>query len=299
MTAFRQHMLTEKVVSDQKHVNPTFSADGRIKDVSSSEDATLKNAAMSNHWILPGRPILPIHTLDETRHLIDQLELCTGEEQLADLMVRFVEPLGATNILVGTMPQFGASKRQQIGHILINAWPNDWSARYFTRNYLFQDPTIRLVRRGVESFFWNDDLIRKETAGRQVMGEAREFGLTQGFTMTLPSLGNEHVGFSIAGERLELAPADRRNLALVASFVVYRALRIRRSLEGGRLQGLTRRERQVLQLAAEGWREWQIAEQLGVSDHAVDKYLRACRNKLQSRNTSQAIAIGMRNGILL
>lgn len=254
---------------------------------------------MSKHWILPGNPIFPTRTLEETQLFLAELEACTTQAQLADAVIHYVEPFGATNVLVGTMPQIGATKRQQIGHVLINAWPNDWSARYFSMNYLFRDPTIKLVRRGLESFFWDDDEVVKARLGTTVMGEAREFGLAQGFTMTFPSLGGqEQVGFSIAGERLQLSPEDKRNLMLAASFVVYRALRIRHTLENSSILKLTGREREVLQLAAEGWKERQIAARLGITDHAIDKYMRSCREKLDSRNTNHAIATALRNGLI-
>ncbi|WP_349963114.1 LuxR family transcriptional regulator [Rhizobium sp. ZPR3] len=253
---------------------------------------------MSNHWTLPGNPIFPVHTLEETYYFLAELEACTTQGELADAVVRYVQRFGATNVLVGTMPKIGATKRQQIGHVLINAWPNDWSARYFSQNYLFKDPTIALVREGLESFFWSDDEVVKARVGALVMGEAKEFGLEQGFTMTLPSLGHEHVGFSIAGERLDLSPESRRNLALVASFAIYRALRIRRTQQNSTIFSLTRREREVLQLAAEGWKERQIAARLGITDHAIDKYMRSCREKLGSRNTNHAIAVALRGGLI-
>ncbi|NLS21175.1 hypothetical protein HGP16_32270 [Rhizobium sp. P40RR-XXII] len=255
---------------------------------------------MSNHWILPGNPIFPTRTLEETQYFLAELEACTTQEELAEVVIRYVEPFGATNVLVGTMPQIGATKRQQIGHVLINAWPNDWSARYFSQNYLFKDPTITLVRKGLESFFWNDDEVVGFRSGLRVMGEAKEFGLAEGFTMTLPSLGqeHEHVGFSIAGERLQLSPENKRNLALVANFAVYRALRIRRTQQNSSVLKLTAREREVLQLAAEGWKERQIASRLGITDHAIDKYMRSCREKLGSRNTNHAIALALRKGLI-
>lgn len=260
--------------------------------------ANLKLDVMSKHWILPGNPIFPNRILEETQHLSAELEACTTQEQLADVVIRYVQPFGASNVLVGTMPQLGATKRQQMGHVLMNAWPNDWSARYFSMNYLFKDPTIKLVREGMESFFWADSEVVKLRSGTTVMGEAREFGLVEGFTMTLPSLGHEHVGFSIAGERLQLSPENKKNLALVASFAVYRALRIRRTLQNSTTLKLTGREREVLQLAAEGWKEWQIADRLGITDHAIDKYMRSCREKLEARNTNHAIAIALRKGLI-
>ncbi len=253
---------------------------------------------MSKHWILPGTPLFPLRVLEETQYYLSELEACATQDELAQAVLRYIEPFGATNVLVGTMPQIGATKRQQIGHVLINAWPNDWSARYFSRNYLFRDPTIALVRLGLESFTWDDEEVARPRLGATVMGEAKEFGLVQGFTMTLPSLGDHHVGFSIAGERLQLSPQDKRNLALVANFAIYRALLIRRTMQNCDTARLTAREREVLQLAAEGWTEWQIAVRLGVTDHAIDKHMRACRQKLGSRNTNHAIALAFRNGFI-
>lgn len=253
---------------------------------------------MSQDWILPGRPIFPSRRLEETHFFLAELEACTTQEDLTDVVIRYVQPFGATNVLAGTMPQLGATKRQQIGHVLINAWPNDWSARYFSMNYLFKDPTIKLVREGLESFFWNDDEVAKFRSGATVMGEAREFGLLEGFTMTLSSLSHEHVGFSIAGERLELSPENKRDLSLVANFAIYRSLQIRRMLQDSVILKLTAREREVLQFAAEGWKEWQIANRLGITDHAIDKHMRSCRQKLDSRNTNHAIAIALRKGLI-
>ena len=81
---------------------------------------------------------------------------------------------------------------------------------------------------------------------------------------------------------------------MVASFAVYRALQMRRMLQSGAALKLTGREREVLQLADEGWKEWQIVDRLGITGHAIDKYMRSCRDKLSSRNTNHAIATALR-----
>jgi LuxR family quorum sensing-dependent transcriptional regulator len=299
IAAQRSYERSQSIRDIQENLAKALPPNGpRIAMLLFSYITTIKTVDMLKHWILPGDPIFPLRTLEEIQYLLAELEACTTQEELADVVIRYVQPFGANNVLVGTMPQMGATKRQQIGHVLINAWPNDWSARYFSMYYLFKDPTIKLVREGLESFFWDDDEVVAVRSGITVMGEARELGLAQGFTMTLPSLGREHVGFSIAGERLELSPENKRNLALVASFAVYRALRIRHTLQNSSIPKLTGREREVLQLAAEGLKERQIAVRLGVTDHAIDKYMRSCREKLGSLNTNHAIAIALRKGMI-
>ncbi|NLS00080.1 hypothetical protein HGP17_24915 [Rhizobium sp. P38BS-XIX] len=253
---------------------------------------------MSKHWILPGKPIFPRRPTEEIQYFLTELEEATTQQELVDVLIRYVQPFGATNVLVGTMPQLGATKRQQLGHVLLNAWPNDWSARYFSMDYLFKDPTIKLVREGLENFTWSDGEVTRLKSGISIMGEAGEFGLSSGYTMTIPSFGYENVGFSIAGERLELSPERKRSLGVIARFAVYRGLQFRRMLQNGAELKLTAREREVLQLAAEGWKEWQIADRLGITSHAIDKYMRSCRDKLSSRNTNHAIATALRKGVI-
>ena len=91
----------------------------------------------------------------------------------------------------------------------------------------------------------------------------------------------------------ELAADVRRQAARVA--LGGSAAAVKKHKAAGKL---TAREREVLQLAAEGWKEWQIANRLGITDHAIDKHMRSCRQKLDSRNTNHAIAIALRKGLI-
>jgi two-component system, NarL family, response regulator YdfI len=65
-----------------------------------------------------------------------------------------------------------------------------------------------------------------------------------------------------------------------------------------REQLLSRRELQVLQLIADGFTTKGAAHQLGISDDAVDEYRKRLFAKLDARSAAQAVAIGMRKGLL-
>lgn len=255
---------------------------------------------MTKHWVLPANPILPNGILEETSGFLSGLESALTAAEIVEQVLRYVQPFGATNILVGTMPQPGATKRQQLGHILLNAWPNEWAARYFVKDYLFRDPTIQMVRRRQSGFLW-DEIDNKgiiDPASRRIMAEAGDFGLKQGFTLTLTGLENEPVGFSIAGERLDLSPEDKRRLWLVASFATYRAIRLRDLAQTSAVVGISVRERQVAEFAACGLKEWQIAERMGITTHGVDKHMRSLREKLSAKNTTEAVVKAMRLGLI-
>lgn len=61
---------------------------------------------------------------------------------------------------------------------------------------------------------------------------------------------------------------------------------------------LSRREREVLQWAAEGKTAWETAQLIGVSASAVNLYASNAMNKLRAKTKTQAVAIAVRNALL-
>lgn len=63
-------------------------------------------------------------------------------------------------------------------------------------------------------------------------------------------------------------------------------------------QLLTIRELEVLTMLSEGLVKKEIASQLDVSIHAIDKRMRRIYNKLQVQNVASAVAVAIRNGLI-
>lgn len=61
---------------------------------------------------------------------------------------------------------------------------------------------------------------------------------------------------------------------------------------------LTVREKQALEMTADGYRGKVIADRMGVRVKWVDTLLFRVRMKLGARNTAQAVAIAMRAGVI-
>ena len=86
-------------------------------------------------------------------------------------------------------------------------------------------------------------------------------------------------------------------LALVATYALGRAILLRDC--GSKAQvTLSPREREALQWAAEGKSEWEIGEIMGISEHGVDKHMRAARMKLGTTSRTQAVAEAIRIGLI-
>ena len=61
---------------------------------------------------------------------------------------------------------------------------------------------------------------------------------------------------------------------------------------------LTRREKQVLELCADGLTAQEIAETLQLSFRTANAHIAAARSRLKARNKTHAIAIALRLGLI-
>lgn len=60
----------------------------------------------------------------------------------------------------------------------------------------------------------------------------------------------------------------------------------------------SRRQREALQLRADGCTHKQTAHRMGISERTLDDYLEIARHKLQAETTTEAVAIAIRNGYI-
>ena len=61
---------------------------------------------------------------------------------------------------------------------------------------------------------------------------------------------------------------------------------------------LTQREREVIKRVAEGYKNWEIAEQLGVKVRTVEAHRTNAMNKLSLRNRVQLIRYAIQTGLV-
>jgi LuxR family transcriptional regulator, quorum-sensing system regulator BjaR1 len=239
-------------------------------------------------------------TLDHTLDFIRDLDRARNLEDVSAQVLRHVAPFGAEYVLAGTMPQVGSSYREQLGHVLLAKWPAEWVNRYFHQGYLFRDPTICRVKSGALPFFWNemDPTLRDDPASRQVMDEATEFQLNEGFTASLATLDGQSVGFSVAGRHLNIEPNTRAMLTLIGSYAIARAIALKQESKANKPAVLSAREREALQWAAEGKNDWEIGAVMNISEHGADKHMRSIRTKLGAINRTQAVAEAIRRGLI-
>lgn len=247
-----------------------------------------------------GRQLRWYCRLDQTYDMLTDIRHARTAPAISALLLQYMGRFGATGLLAGVIPPPGAMRQEQMSHVLLDAWPREWSLRYFSKGYLHRDPTIDLVRRASEPFIWSKigDRCRLSASARRVMQEATEFHLNDGLTLTFASLERQPIGFSIAGERLDLDPSEQRAIELVVACGLAQAVQIAERSFRDETVSLSPRQLDVLRWAAEGLKSDQIADRLAISAHTADMHLRAVRDKLGVTKTVHAVAEAFRLGIL-
>lgn len=239
-------------------------------------------------------------SLDHTLKLLKELDRAGSVPEVVATVQRQLSGFGVDAViaaLLPTGPTLAGFNRQ---FLVMESVPDEWRQRYLHRRYAVHDPIVAHTLRQQTGFAWSDPEISAELspAARQVMNEAVEFRLCDGYTVPLTTIEGEFGGMSFAGGCLEIAPEHRGMLTLIASYAFGHALLVRGQPTEKTVK-LSPRERETLQWAAEGKTDWEIGEIMGISEHGVDSNLRCVRAKLKTRNRAQSVAEGFRLGILV
>lgn len=237
---------------------------------------------------------------DDTLTLLSDINASHTLEKIGVHVLGFARSFGATNLLAGAIPSFGASRREQLSHVLIDVWPQEWSRRYFSNGYLYRDPTIRLVTQGSTPFLWSDidDLCMVTPFGRRIMDEATEFRLSRGMTLAFSTSGRQAFGFSFAGDKFDLDPCECTTIQLVAAYAFGCALVLSERNADRKPVQLSPRQQDVLRWASEGLTVDEIADRLSISSNTADTHLRAVRQRLGVASTVHAVAEAFRSGLI-
>lgn len=238
--------------------------------------------------------------LDESYRLIEQIQHSRTAVDVCEGLLAYAGRFGATNVLAGTIPPSQALRQEQISHLILDAWPTEWSHRYFSNGYVHHDPTVRLVSRGSVPFLWSElgGFHAPSKMGRRVMDEAADFGLREGLTLAFSTPDAQVVGFSIAGDQMVLGPLDRLSLQLFAAYAFCCAISLS-ARQSDRLPiALSARQKEVLRWASEGLTVSEIGDRMKVSCHTADMHLRLARDRLGVASSLHAVAEAIRRGLI-
>ena len=198
-----------------------------------------------------------------------------------------------------------SAERMESTVVIVTNMPRPLIVRYARPNYLAGDLCVDSCLRRVTPFLWDSKGTHGQKAG--LFGnDGAHHGLSSGIALPVRSPGTEHAMFCVSSPGPTLPEKEDLQLAIgqthiFASYFHERLFpKLRRQMGSGDTARprITKREREVLQLAAQGRSSKRIAYELGISESTANYHIASIKRKLSARTRTQAIAQAVEVGLI-
>lgn len=225
---------------------------------------------------------------------LQSFERAPNTSKVKEVFRRAVEKFGFTSFMCSAPP-----RPEEVAYdpVLFDAWPIEWRARYRKRRYHLHDPMLRELYRTANPFTWSAVMQHSSPSpeAQHVMDEAADMGMRDGFVVPIYGIGGQVHAVTMAGRAPQLNDQGRAELHLISIYAYARAKQLKRR-SGVPPISLRRREQQVIQWAAAGKTDWEIARILGISESAAHKHIENIKRRMGVGTRVQAIVEAIRQG---
>jgi LuxR family quorum-sensing system transcriptional regulator CciR len=224
--------------------------------------------------------------------LVGPLSSAPTMSRTIDLFQDAVEPFGVC--LYQTAP-LSNPVRGLVTDAIVSNYPEEWMSFYWGARAFTFDPVLCASLKG-EGFYWRDLPEPKDSAAKTFMSDAKDVGLADGFTVVRHLPGELSTAVFLAGPNIDLSDLEQGVVQLVCSTMMSRVLHLRDVQLAPAVRKLSQREAEILNHAAIGRTDKQIAEAIGVSPVTVHTYWKEIRRKLNASDRASAVALGLWSG---
>jgi DNA-binding CsgD family transcriptional regulator len=186
--------------------------------------------------------------------------------------------------------------------LVVSNYPGEWLQHYIAQNYVEIDPVVHESERAILPIDWNELNVRSASV-RRMFGEAREFGVGhQGMTFCMRGPNRDRALFSVSSlmstrDWVAVRAELMQELQVFAHHFHARLMALHTPASTVPM-ALTARERQCLQMSADGYLTKEIARALAISPPAVRAYLDSARHKLGTVNKTHAVARALKLSLI-
>lgn len=179
--------------------------------------------------------------------------------------------------------------------VVLHSYPEEWARAFSELDFFEIDPVLNHAGRALAPFFWDTASFRDELTPPQqeIFAEGSRFGISRGYTVPihLPrSLGNFPASCSVVPDSDSIDDASYFTVQLLSCYMYEAASTDAAARDVSIVQrGLSRRERQCLELAAQGKSDWVAGRILGISERTVHNHIENAKRRLSVATRVQAI----------
>jgi len=253
----------------------------------------------------PGSPCLDMPE-EYGPHLQPLIAAARAGEPLEPVMTSIVRALGFDSFIFAM-----ASDPLPDHESRIYAWttlPAAWVAQYDKNAYMEVDPRVTMSSTRTRPLIWDAASINGDDRVRTFLSHAAQFGIRSGVTVSFSDARHPRFGASFNSSISPVGPERYRMiLGLLGDLMLVTAGFHDIFLAGYILRGfppslrgmpLSPREEQCLQLAARGMTSADIGIKLGIAERTANFHFGNILTKLDALNRHEAIAKGMKRGII-
>jgi DNA-binding CsgD family transcriptional regulator len=183
--------------------------------------------------------------------------------------------------------------------LVFQSYPAEW-VRYYSESGRYRnDPVFRFADERMLPFHWNDPEFRASLsqAQREILTEAARYGIVNGYTVPVRPPGAQTASCSVVpGEESGIDPGTGQAVFVMASFMFDAMLRARSECCAVRSIVLSERERQCLELAAQGKDDWTIGLLLRISERTAHNHIERAKRRLGVCTRVQVIVQALSEG---
>ena len=186
--------------------------------------------------------------------------------------------------------------------LVFQNYPTEWVRCYSESGHYRVDPVFRHAEERLAPFFWRDVDFRCSLTPvqRRILLEAEAYGIADGYTVPIHPPGMQAASCSVIPDRHVIDPSAYQAVLSMACYMFDAMLRRAGRMECSVVRSLqlSERERQCLQLAAQGKDDWSIGSLLRISERTAHNHIERAKRRLGVCTRVQVIVHALSAGQL-
>ena len=185
------------------------------------------------------------------------------------------------------------------GLLFLN-YPSEWLRASSLRGRYRNDPVFRYAEERLVPFFWDEAQFRAALTEqqREMLRDAAGFGICNGYTVPMHPTGVPMASCSVIPDSAPLERGAHQAVMTLAYYMFDAMLSALTVTEYGRTSSmqLSERERQCLELAAQGKDDWSIGSLLRISERTAHNHIERAKRRLGVCTRVQVIVHALSEG---
>lgn len=186
------------------------------------------------------------------------------------------------------------------GAVILHNYPGGWAREFCERKLHEIDPVLLHAERMLLPFSWDAPLFQARISPpqREILAQASGVGLVRGYTIPIHLPWIRDALRASCSVVPDTGPIDSRNYLVIQFMAMHlydaASSETERHPPASPENMLSKRERQCLELAAQGKSNWTMGQILHISEHTVHRHIESAKRRLGVATRVQAILRALR-----